>query len=46
MKAFNLTDGVETDLITLLNILSSENCIIKAFSKSPFYRNTVTSMGA
>jgi deoxyuridine 5'-triphosphate nucleotidohydrolase len=48
IKTFALTDWVEQDLITLVDILTSENCadhMTKALTKALFYRHTDTLMG-
>jgi hypothetical protein len=48
IKTFALTDWVERDLLTLLDILSAENCadhLTKALPKIIYYRHTDTLMG-
>ena len=48
IKTFALTDWVEQDLITLVDILTLENCadhMTKALPKTLFYRHTDTVMG-
>lgn len=48
IKMFALTDWVERDLITLVDIVTSDNCadhMTKALPKVLFYRHTDTLMG-